>query len=297
MTPEQAKEYFPTQISKGRTIPTLLKYLLMAPPKWGKTTFFSSIPDALLLAFEEGHMFVDCYKVIITDWDHALRKNRAAYLDNITGIKYCTAMEILEALEAIQPCPFRFVIIDTLDVATKMASTFECTKAGIKSPNEGGQYGVGWDLYQTRPVRLFYNRLVKLGIGVAALTHVKEGIDEQTGRFVRETSLPGGVQRFVHNQSDLIMNGLWPKHRTGHMRDRIISFDATNEVIAGTRVRGVYVPIEYRVDPPSDANPGAPWSQWESFFTNSPAAGEAAERDYIQFQGQQGQLKPKSKST
>lgn len=285
MSAQQALQYFPTRISKGGAYPTKLKYLLMAPPKWGKTTFFSSIPNCLLLAFEEGHLFVDCFKVVITKWDNASRRDRGPSEDPETGIIYSTAMEIVEALEAADPCPFQFVIIDTLDVATKMAAEYSCKMAGIAHPSDGGKYGKGWDLYQTTPVRLFYNRLVKMGFGVAAITHVKEGMEEDqfgTERFVRETSLSGGVQRFVLNNSDLIMNGIWGPRRKGRsVRDRIISFDANNEIVAGSRVRGVHVPLEYMVDPPTDKEPGAPWAQWSRFFSDSPNAGIQAEQYYL----------------
>lgn len=282
MNEETARSYFPTTVSKGKAFPTKLKYLIMAPPKWGKTTFFSTIPNALLLAFEEGHMFVDCFKVVMTKWD-ASRKDRGVLEDEETGIKYCTAMEILEAMEIINP--FSFVIIDTLDVASKMCSEWECAKAGIKHPSEGGEFGKGWDLYQTTPLRMFYNRIVKLGIGVAAITHVKEEWKrDKYGQehFVRETSLPGGVQKFAHNTSDLIINGIWGRRRRGNKyRDRIISFDATNEIMAGTRARGVYIPNKYIVDCPTDAKPGAPWTQWQEFFDRNPKAGQEAEQFYL----------------
>ena len=266
-------------------MPTKLKYLLMAPPKWGKTTFFASVPNALLLAFEEGHMFVDAYKVVITKWDTPTKRDRSPMEDSDTGIQYCTAMEILEALEAA-PHQFEFVIIDTLDVATKMAAEFHCKQAGIAHPSDGGKYGKGWDLFQTTPVRMFYNRLVKMGMGVAAVTHIKEGMEEDdmgVKRYVRSTSLAGGVERFALNNSDLIMNGMWgPRRRGQTVRDRVISFDANNEIVAGSRVRGVHVPLEYLVDPPTEKNPAAPWNQWNRFFTESPNAGIQAEQYYLQ---------------
>jgi hypothetical protein len=272
--------YFPDAIHTGNPIPDKLKYLLMAPPKWGKTSFFM-VPDALLLAFEEGHADVKCFKIVITGWNAPIRE-RGPVEDDETHIKYATALEVADALEAYNP--YRFIIIDTLDEAVKMCAAYECEHAGIRHPSDGGDYGKGFDLYQTNPFRLFYNRLTKLGVGVAGTTHIKEefrknkyGVEE----FRRETSLPGGVQKFVHAQADVIMNGHFGRRRQGKRdRDRYISFDGTNEVMAGTRIKSVYLPHKYIPTPPTFEHPDAPWVQWCDFFEDSPAAGKAAEEAY-----------------
>jgi len=281
MTKEQAMSYFPTEIHRGHPLPHKLKYLLMAPPKWGKTSFFAGVPNALLLAFEEGHADVACFKIVITGWNVPLRE-RGPIEDDETHIKYASAMEVAEALEVY--CPYDFIIIDTIDSLVKMVSSFECSRNGLKHPSDGGDYGKGFDLYQTEPTRLYYNRLVKLGVGVAAITHVKEdwkknkyGVEE----FRRETSLAAGVQRFVHAQADVIINGQFKRRRKGRRdRDREISFDGTNEVMAGTRIKSVYLPVKYIPAVPTLEHPDAPWTQWTEFFTNSPGAGQAAEREY-----------------
>lgn len=283
MTPEQAKEYFPTVIHRGVPIPHKLKYLLMAPPKWGKTSFFAGVPNALLLAFEEGHGDVSCYKVVINSWTVPL-KDRGPVTDDETGIRYASALEMADALEAY--CPYSFIIIDTLDAASKMCTDWEIERAGLRHVSDGGDFGKGYDMYQTNPFRKFYNRLVKLGVGVGGTTHVKEewkknkyGIEE----FRRETSLPGGIQRFVHAQADVIINGEFKRRRKGlHDRDRIISFDGTNEVMAGTRIKSVYLPVNYVPAPPTLENPDASWKQWVSFFEDSPNAGQQAEVEYNQ---------------
>jgi AAA domain-containing protein len=284
MTKEQAQDYFPTKVTTSKPHPNRLKYLIMAPPKWGKTTLFAGVPNSLLLAFEEGHMFASTFKVVINGWDVPIR-DRGPMEDDETGIKYATAMEIVEALEVYNP--FSFISIDTLDVLCKMCSEYECKKAGLQHPSDGGDWGKGWDLYQTAPVRRYYNRLAKLGVGVAAITHVKEEWKKDkfgVERYTRETSLPGGVQKFVHNTSDMILNGIWGRRRKGmHDRDRIISFDATNEIMAGTRVQGIYIPNKYVVDRPTEESPAASWLQLAEFFENSPAAGKAAEAQYNKF--------------
>jgi hypothetical protein len=281
MTKDQAMTYFPTKIHVGKPLPHKLKYLLMAPPKWGKTSFFAGVPNGLLLAFEEGHGDVSCFKIVIDAWNVPLRE-RGSKQDDETGIIYASALEAVEALEA--HCPFDFIIIDTLDAASRMCSEYECDRAGIKHPSDGGDYGKGFDIYQTTPFRRYYNRLIKLGVGVGGTTHVKEewrknkyGIEE----FRRETSLAAGIQRFVHSQADVIINGGFSRRRKGqHDRDRKISFDGTNEVMAGTRIKTVKIPVNYIPAVPSAEHPDAPWKQWAGFFENSPDAAIAAEQEY-----------------
>jgi hypothetical protein len=241
------------------------------------------VPNALLLAFEEGHGDVSCFKVVINAWTVPV-KERGPLTDDETGIKFASALEIADALEVY--CPYDFIIIDTLDAASKMCTQWETERAGLRHVSDGGDYGKGYDIYQTDPFRRFYNRIVKLGVGVGGTTHVKEewkknkyGVEE----FRRETSLPAGIQRFVHAQADVIINGELKRRRKGMRdRDRMISFDGTNEVMAGTRVKSVYLPIKYIPASPTIEQPDAPWKQWVSFFENSPAAGQEAEAQYNQ---------------
>lgn len=263
--------------------PSKLKYLMIGPPKWGKTTFFSGCPNVCLLAFEAGYSEIDCPKIVITCWDRPYKEKKLGWDVDDDDIAYTSAMEVIDEMES--GCPYDLVIIDTLDVATKMASDYYCTLAKVEHPSEGGNYGRGWDLLQTKPVRMFYNRLVKLGIGVAAITHTKEKVDERfnDSRPKKETSLPGGIQHFIHTQSDCIMHGFFARRRKGQRdRDRYITFDGNNFLMAGTRVRKVYIPNKYIVNPPSRTDDSLPWKQWEEFFTNSPEAGKLAEQQFVQ---------------
>jgi hypothetical protein len=271
----------------GRAVsrrPEHLKYLLIAPPKWGKSTLFSGCPKVCLFAFEAGYSEIDCPKIVITDWDRPYKKKKLGWDEDDDGIMYTSAMEVVEEME--EYCPYNLVILDTIDMATKMASEYSCGIAHIEHPGEGGDYGRGWELYQTKPIRMFYNRLVRLGIGVACITHSTE--KDKTNKFGgkvrirKETSLAGQVQHFVHTQSDVIMHGDFARLRLGQKeRDRYISFDGTAELMAGTRIRKVYIPNKYIVTPPTRDDDSPPWKQWSEFFTNSPEAGQLAEQDFV----------------
>ena len=262
--------------------PKLMKYLVIAPPKWGKTTFFSGVPNACLLAFEAGYASAECPIVVINAWDRPYSQKKEGWATDEQGVVYTSAMEVLEELEKNNP--YDFIVIDTVDMATKLCTDYHCDLARVQHPSEGGDYGRGWDLLQTSPFRKFYNRIVKLGVGVAALTHVKERQETDrfgNDRFRRETSLPTGIQSFIHAQSDCIMHGFFSRRRKGHHdRDRYISFDGTNEVMAGTRLKKVFIPNKYIVDSPTREDLSLPWKQWAKFFSNNPQAGQLAEEQF-----------------
>jgi|SRR5215472_4890345 len=286
LTKEQAVTYFPTKVVIETPKPDRLKYFFLAPPKFGKTTFFAGCPNSLLLAFEEGHMFAATHKIVITDWTPTTLKDRGPLQDEETGIIYATAMEVIEALEAYNP--YRLIIMDTIDMAVKMSTDFELGRAKLQHPSDGGDYGKGWDLYQTQPIRRYYNRLVKLGVGVACTSHIREDWRKDKygqDQYRRESTLAAGVQRYIHTQSDVVINGFFgrkkPK-RGKQIRDRIISFDGTDEVLAGTRIQKVFIPNKYICAPPTDEDPGIPWKQWSKFFTESPKAGQEAEKEYME---------------
>jgi hypothetical protein len=262
--------------------PTKLKYLLIGPPKWGKTTFFTGCPNSILLAFESGFSEAECPVIAVNSWDRSFKKRKAGWEQDEDGVVYTSAMEALEELEANNI--YDMIIVDTLNAATKMAADYHCDLARVQHPSDGGEYGRGWDLLQTAPVRRFINRLTKLGSGVALTTHSKERTDKDKfgkDRFRRETSLPGGVQELMVAWSDLIMHGFMSRRRKGKRdRDRYISFDGTNEIIAGTRLRKTFIPANYIVDPPTMQASTAPWEQWANFFADNPTAGQEAEANF-----------------
>ena len=265
-TENKVETLLPTQSRTATWKPNKLKYLLIGPPKFGKTTFFSGCPNVCLIAFEAGYSEVDCPKIVMTAWDRPYKQRKLGWDEDDDGVMYTSAMEVIEEMETF--CPYDMVIIDTLDMCTKIASDYHCNIARVDHPSEGGDYGRGWDILQTRPVRMFYNRLVKLGIGVACITHSTEKEEGNTKKRKRETSLPGKVQHFAHTQSDIIMHGFFSRRRKGQKdRDRIISFDGSDTLMAGVRVRKVYIPNKYIVDHPTRTDDSPPWRQWENFFT------------------------------
>jgi hypothetical protein len=274
LSTKQGNELLPDAPSIAPVDARRLKYLFIGPPKYGKTTFGCAAPDSLLLATEEGHLFHETHKIIIDSWGTKLGRG----VDDDGNVHF----SMLEAVEAIVAADrFQFVIIDTADMAAKMCLDHHYKKYGVAHAQDAGDYGKGWDICLTQPFRQQIGQLLKTGRGVMFITHTnlvtkKVGGVEQS-RW--ETSLPSQVQKFLHTQADVILHGSFGKLRPGMKeRDRIISLDGTNEILAGSRIRDIHFPKRFIVDPDK------PWDQWASFFTD-PKAGQKAEQDYLAAMG------------
>jgi hypothetical protein len=268
LSTKAANDMLPQEPTKTPVDPRRAKYLLIGPPKWGKTTLGCSVPDSLLLATEEGHMFQEAHKIIIDSWGNKLGPGHDD--DNNLHLSMEEAVETICASDR-----FQFIVIDTADMAAKMCLDYHYKKFGASHAEDVGTYGKGWDLCLTQPFRRQIGALMKSGRGIMFITHTsivtrKVGQSEQSRA---ETTLPSQVQKFLHTQADLILHGNFGKLRKGmRERDRIISLDGTNEILAGTRVRGVALPKKFIVDP------NDPWGQWETFFKDPKAAAKAEEQ-------------------
>lgn len=274
MDTETANSLLPQAPTKSIRNPARLKYLGIAPPKWGKTTLFTSVPDSILLAFEEGHAFHETHKIIIDAWDRPYAERKAGWLEDDDGNLHTGFAEAVEAIVASDR--FNFVIIDTADMAAKMCLDYHYNKLGVTHASDAGEYGKGWDLTLTQPFRKQIGALMKAGRGLAFITHTNL-VTKKVGRVETskwETTLPSQVQKFLHTQADVILHGNFGKKRKGQdERDRVISLDGSDEILAGSRIRGINLPKKFVVDPVD------PWGQWASFFDN-PEAVKAAEEFY-----------------
>jgi hypothetical protein len=272
MNTEEANELLPQKTTKAVTDPIRLKYLLIAPPKWGKTTLMCAAPDSLLLAFEEGHAFHETHKIIIDAWNKP-RSERGLGVDD-DGNHHLSLDEAVQAIVASDR--FQFIVIDTADMAAKMCLDYHYKKLGVGHASDAGDYGKGWDICLTQPFRQQIGELMKSGRGIGFITHTNI-VEKKVGNTTvsrMETTLPSQVQKFLHTQADLILHGNFGKKRKGQLeRDRVISLDGSNEILAGSRVRAIHLPKKFIVDP------DRPWQQWAGFFADTKNV-DAADQEY-----------------
>jgi hypothetical protein len=272
LTTEEANELLPQEPTKALTNPTRLKYLIIGQPKWGKTTFACSVPNSVLFAFEEGHAFHETHKVIIDAWDKPFSER--GWNEDDDGNRHASLVEAVDAICAADR--FDFVTLDTADMACKMCLDYHYKKYGVNHAQDAGDYGKGWDICLTQPFRQQIGRIMKSGRGLAFITHSQIITKKQGNVEVSraETTLPSQAQKFLHTQADVILHGSFGKKVKGvHDRDRVISLDGSNEILAGSRVRGITLPRKFIVDPDH------PWQQWVSFFED-PEAVAQADLDY-----------------
>lgn len=267
---EQIEELLPTTHRTANTDPKRLVYLMVAPPKWGKTTWFGDIPNSLLVAFERGYQFQTVPTVFIDAWD--AKRDYEPYVDE-AGVTHMT-MQLLEKSLTVSD-KYDFVTFDTADMAAKKCADYFCKLNGWQHPQDGGDYGKGYDITQNSPFRHMINGILATGRGIGFVTHsqVNTTAFKAGSKSKKETSLPGGIHKFLHSQADIIMHGSYGVKQKGRKyRDRILQTEGDEETLAGNRSRELNIPARYIVDPAD------PWKQWVRFFTD-PTAGEEATRE------------------
>lgn len=258
----------PTEQRKAGTNPLSLVYLGISVPKWGKTTFFCDFPDALLIAFERGFQFQKCPTVFIDVWHDPKFE---PYMDD-DCVMHMTMTQLRKTLVASDK--YKFLVFDTADMAAKKCSDYYLEKYRWQHAQDGGDYGRGYDIVQNTPFRQAIGDLMSTGRGLAFTTHqnINEAKVGKGGKkeFKKETTLPGGVYKFLHTQADVIMMGSYGIRQKGNKyRDRIWQTEGDEEVLAGNRTKGLYLPSKYIVDPER------PYEQWAEFFSNPDLAAEA----------------------
>lgn len=273
MDRKKAEALLPDKPLQSKIRPERLVTWLIAEPKWGKTAFFMSNPNCLLLAFEAGHKFQRGYKIEIDRWDTVKGQPRYPIREDSDGVMHMTAMQALDVLTSTKR--FDFVAIDTVDMATKMCADHFCEQGRVEHISDLGDWGKGQDKGQNTPMRRFILGILKTGRGVGLISHTKVEINKFTrGEQARkESRLPAGVRYICESQADIIMHGELGKKRPGErLRDRILVCEGDLDTLAGNRT-GAMLPERYIV------TRGKQWEQFCSFFTN-PMAANKAEREF-----------------
>lgn len=264
----------PTERRSTTIDPRSLFYLGIAPPKFGKTTWFSCIPDSLLVAFERGFHFQTVPTIFIDVWDQ--RRGQFEPYQDEYDITHMTMVQLAEAL--VNSDKYKFIIFDTADMAAKKCTDFQCGQHGWTHATDGGDYGKGWDIAQNTPFRHMVNKILGTGRGVGFITHSQINTTDlgKGKKSKKETSLPSGIYKYLHAQADIILHGSFGVKQKGNVyRDRVWQTEGDEETLAGTRSRELILPAKFIIDPDK------PWEQWLSFFENQANSTEA-ERQYME---------------
>jgi hypothetical protein len=226
----------------------------------------ADIPNSLLLAFERGHAFHSICKIAIDKWDG----HKFEMYDDEEGCRHMTMKQAAEILEASDK--FDFVIFDTADMAVKKCTDYWLNKLGHAHLQDAGDFGKGYDLCQNTPFRQLVGAILATGRGIGLITHsnITTTNFAKGAKSKRETTLPGGIHKFLHTQADIILHGSFGARRPNSKhRERILQTEGDEETLAGNRTKGINLPPKFIVDYDN------PWKQWCEFFKDPKAADKA----------------------
>jgi len=141
-------------------------------PKIGKTTFASSMPDSAFILTEDGAKHV---------------KIRGWKIDNWTQF-----LNVLVNLEQnIRTCPFKSIIIDTVDNLSDMCADFVCKKYGVGDLLDV-PYGKAFASY-TREFKKQINRILKLGLSLTCISHAED----------KDVNVNSVISPYAHFEADI----------------------------------------------------------------------------------------------
>lgn len=158
--------------------------LIYGPPKVGKSTFCSELPDALFLATEPGLNSLSTYNVPIISWADMLN----ACADIWRGDHQ-----------------YRTVIVDTIDNAWRMCVEHVC-KANNVAYEGDLPYGKGYALVTTEFHRVI-TKLAQLPYGLWMVSHAKTTeVESRTSKYTKMVpTLHDRARNIVIAMSDLIL--------------------------------------------------------------------------------------------
>lgn len=200
------------------------KYILLAAPyKYGKTTFMSSIPNALVLSFEPGlNAQAGVYAQKVLTWNDMKIVARELKRPEVQQ-KYTT------------------VCFDTIDIAAQLCQDYVCASAGVTTLGEV-PYGKLYDQYKIEFSKVIRG-IANLGYGCvfACHTEIKELPTNQENITIErlQPKLDKRAFDLINSLVDIIGVGVMEFDGNGQQK-RVLYTQETPTVRAGARFK--YLP-------------------------------------------------------
>ena len=194
------------------------KYILLAAPyKFGKTTFMTNIPGALVLSFEPGlNARAGVYAQKITSW---------------SDLKLvCRQLAKPEVMNK-----FKCICFDTIEIAATMCQEFVCARAGVQSMSEVA-YGKLYKEYELEFGKTIRS-IAMLGYGCVFACHTEVKSIEVAPDVVSEQVRPKLDKRafdIINGLVDIIGIGVMKFDEKGE-RHRVLYTAETPTIKAGNR--------------------------------------------------------------
>lgn len=186
-----------------------LNVLIYGCPKVGKSTLAAQIPNALFLATEKGHNFLEIHKQDITNWKEVLDIGIA--LSN-------------------QQHKYKTLVIDIVDYFYKICEQYVMQKHDVSHPSDLA-FGKGFSLVRDEFTRVV-TKLNSLGVGMVFISHAKEKTQKtKTGEWTTMgTSMGASPEGIVSGLCDLILYCYINENG-----ERVIRTKPTRYILAGDR--------------------------------------------------------------
>jgi hypothetical protein len=176
----------PTTKSKPVTDIHEYSFLIYGQPKSGKSTFASHFDNAIFIATEPGHKFLEVYKVSPKSWT------------DINSV-------FTELYQQRDDKKFKTIIIDTIDNLWQMAEAAVEKENSVKYVHDL-EFGKG-SRFSRSKVMKWINLLGQCGYGIVFLSHEKYSEAEEDGiKFSRkDITLSGASRKDVSGFCDFIL--------------------------------------------------------------------------------------------
>lgn len=199
-----------------------MNVLIYGQPKVGKSTFAAQIPNALFLATEKGHNFLEIHKVDINKWEDVIEVGKSL----IT-----------------QKHSFKTLVVDIADYFYKHCERYVMEKHQVEHPSDLG-FGKGFALVKDEFTRVVH-KLNSLGVGLVFISHAKEKtIKTKTAEWtMMATSLGAGPEGVITGLCDLILYCYITEDN-----ERVVRTKPTKYVLAGDRSKKLpdVMPMDYK---------------------------------------------------
>jgi len=137
---------------------------IYGPPKTGKTTLATQMPNALLLAFERGYNAIP--GIIAQDvntWGEMKQVYRELKKPEVQAV-------------------YKTIVVDTVDIAADLCQKYICNQLGIDNMGDGGWGTNSWSKYKKEFEEIFRG-LTMMGYAVVFISHSKTSTEkDQNGK-------------------------------------------------------------------------------------------------------------------
>ena len=194
------------------------KYILLAAPyKFGKTTFMTNIPGALILSFEPGlNARAGVYAQKITTWSELKQV-----------VRQLAKPEVM--------AKFKCVCWDTIEIAATMCQEFICARAGVQAMGDVpyGKLYKEYELEFSKTIR----SIAMLGYGCIFACHTEiKNIEVRSEVFIEQVRPKLDKRAFdiVNGLVDIIGIGVMKFDEKGE-KQRVLYTSETPTIKAGNR--------------------------------------------------------------